>query len=186
MSSMIFSNQKPWNEHLEHLRACNAAFRWRDWALYKAARAKLKIGIKQAKVDHSVCIESHLSSNNPREEWQSIQDITNFRVWDVSLEGSECTAGWEAKQLLYVLWNISAAFCTSPSLTLPSYPPGHCTTPLTVQKHVVRWMLLPVNPKKAAVPDRVPRCSKRAPKRSSSPLAGSWTSPWPRQSSQTV
>ncbi len=68
------------------LRAHDAAFKSGDRALYRAARADLKRGIKRAKADHRMRIESHLSSNNSREVWQGIQDITNFRGCDASTE----------------------------------------------------------------------------------------------------
>ncbi|KAJ8401329.1 hypothetical protein AAFF_G00385600 [Aldrovandia affinis] len=61
------------------LRARDTAFRSRDGALYRAARAELKGGIKNTKADYKKRIEDHLSSNNPRQVWQGIQNITNYR-----------------------------------------------------------------------------------------------------------
>ncbi|KAJ8397446.1 hypothetical protein AAFF_G00437220 [Aldrovandia affinis] len=61
------------------LRARDTAFRSGDGALYRAARAELKGGIKNAKADYKKRIEDHLSSNNPRQVWQGIQNITNYR-----------------------------------------------------------------------------------------------------------
>ncbi|KAJ8418873.1 hypothetical protein AAFF_G00003720 [Aldrovandia affinis] len=62
------------------LRASDTAFRSGDGALYRAARAELKGGIKNAKADYKKRIEDHLSSNNPRQVWQGIQNITNYRA----------------------------------------------------------------------------------------------------------
>lgn len=76
-----FPNQKLWMTSQVRilLRARDTVFRSGDRALYRAARADLKRGIKRAKADHRMRIESHLSSNNTREVWRGIQDITNFR-----------------------------------------------------------------------------------------------------------
>ena len=61
------------------LRSRNIAFRSGDKDLYSAARAELKRGIRKAKSDYKREIEDHLSNNNPRQVWQGIQQLTNFR-----------------------------------------------------------------------------------------------------------
>lgn len=43
------------------------------------ARADLKRGIREAKAAHKEKIENHFSDNNPRQVWQGIQSITNYR-----------------------------------------------------------------------------------------------------------
>lgn len=152
----VFPNQKPWmtNQVRILLRARDAAFRSGDRALYRAARANLKSGIKEAKADHKRSIESHLSSNNTREVWQGIQDITNYR-------GRDATTGDLSAPLAEELNCFFARFETSQQQhssapALPPSLPGSCTTSLSVREHDVRRMLLAVNPKKAVGPDGVP------------------------------
>nr|XP_043899150.1 uncharacterized protein LOC122780340 [Solea senegalensis] len=151
----VFPNQKFWmtNQVRTLLMALNAAFRSGDRALYSAARADLKRGIKRVKADHRLCIQSHLSSNNTREVWQGIQDITNYR-------GCEAPTADRSAILAEEFNSFFARFETSQQLSSaharPQSPPASCTTPLTVQEHNIRWVLLAVNIKKAAGPDGVP------------------------------
>lgn len=137
------------------LRARDAAFRSGDRTLYSAARADLKRGIKKAKADHRRCIESHLSSNNSREVWRGIQDITNFRGCDVSTADLSETLA-EELNCFFARFGTPQQHSSAPALRPAPPPPGSCTTPLTIQEHNVRQVLLAVNPKKAAGPDGVP------------------------------
>nr|XP_049595883.1 uncharacterized protein LOC125980593 [Syngnathus scovelli] len=151
----VFPNQKPWmcSQVRSLLRARDTAFRSGDRALYSAARAELRRGVKRAKADHRQRIESHLSSNNGRKVWQGIQEITNFR-------GSAAQVEDQGAQLAEELNSFFARFGTSqqhsPVPALPPPPPSSDITPLTVQEHKVRKVLLTVNPRKAAGPDGVP------------------------------
>lgn len=58
----------------------NTTFKSGDTKLYSAARAKLKRGIRQTKVEYKNIIDDHLHSNNPRQVWLEVQNITNYKV----------------------------------------------------------------------------------------------------------
>jgi len=66
------------------LKARDSAFRSGDRALYSAARGDLRRGITKAKTDYKKRIEDHLTSNNPRQVWQGIKNITNYRGCDTT------------------------------------------------------------------------------------------------------
>ena len=151
----VFPNQKPWmtRQVRSLLKARDIAFRSGDRALYSTARADLKKGIRNAKADYRRRIESHLASNRPREVWQGLQCITNFRGCDV-------TPGDLSESLAEELNSFFARFEPpqrhSPAPALPPPPPVSSTPPLTVKEQDVRRVLLAVNPRKAAGPDGVP------------------------------
>lgn len=48
------------------LKECNAAFRFRDKALYSTARANLKKDIKDAKTKYKRKTEDHFTYNDPQ------------------------------------------------------------------------------------------------------------------------
>ena len=77
----VFPNQKRWmsKEVQMLLKKCNTTLRSGDKALYSTARADLKRGIREAKIAYKNSIEDHLSKSNPRQVWQGIQHITNYR-----------------------------------------------------------------------------------------------------------
>ena len=77
----VFPNQKPWMTKQVQvlLKQRNTAFRAGDEALYSAAISNLKRGIREAKTAYKRKIEEHLNSNNPRQVWQGVQHITNFK-----------------------------------------------------------------------------------------------------------
>ncbi len=149
----IFHNQKPWMTSQVHklLKDRKAAFRSGDRALYSAARANLKRGIKDAKRDYKKKIEDHFTDGKSRQVWQGFQHLINFR-------GSSCTAGNSSAPLAEELNHFFARFDTpqqqkntSPQ---PTLDPG--TPPLTVYEHEVRRVLRTVNTRKAAGPDGIP------------------------------
>ncbi len=149
----IFPNQKPWMTSQVHklLKDRKAAFRSGDRALYSAARANLKRGIKDAKRDYKKKIEDHFTDGKSRQVWQGFQHLTNFR-------GSSRTAGNSSAPLAEELNHFFARFDTpqqqkntSPQ---PTLDPG--TPPLTVYEHEVRRVLRTVNTRKAAGPDGIP------------------------------
>ena len=75
-------NRKPWCTGVVHalLKERNATFRSGDRALYRAARASLKRGIRDAKAAHKSRIKDHLNNNNnPWMAWLGIQQINNYR-----------------------------------------------------------------------------------------------------------
>ena len=148
----VFPNQKPWMTY----QVRDAAFRSGDRALYRAAQADLIKGIKRAKAAHRLHIESHLSSNNTQEVWRGIKDITNFRGCDASTEVLSVPLAEELNSFFARFETPQLQHSSAPAMPPPPPLPGSHTTPLTVQEHDVRWVLLAVNPKKAAGPDGVP------------------------------
>ncbi|XP_061751164.1 probable RNA-directed DNA polymerase from transposon BS isoform X2 [Nerophis ophidion] len=157
----VYPNKKPWmtSQVRTLLRAHDAAFRSGDRALYSAARADLKRGIKKAKAHNRRCIESHLFSNNSREVWRGIHDITNFRGCNVTTVDQSVTLA-EELNCFFARFKTPQRHSSSPALLPP--PPDSGTTPLTVQEHSVRRVLLAVNPRKATRPDGVPGKALRA------------------------
>ncbi len=77
----VYPNTKPWmtKKVLHLLRERDTAFRSGDWALYSAARADLKRGIREAKDAQRRRIEDRFQSNNPSQVWQGVQHMTNYR-----------------------------------------------------------------------------------------------------------
>uniref|UniRef100_A0A669EHA4 Reverse transcriptase domain-containing protein n=1 Tax=Oreochromis niloticus TaxID=8128 RepID=A0A669EHA4_ORENI len=157
-SIRVFPNQKPWmtSEVRSLLKARDAAFRSGDRALYRAARADLKRGIKKAKSDHKRNIESHLSSNNTREVWQGMQDIINHRGSTAKTENSSVQLAEEINSFFARFETPQQQHSSASALLPSSSSPGSCAAPLTVTEHDVRRVLLAVNPRKAAGPDGVP------------------------------
>ncbi|KAK0137703.1 hypothetical protein N1851_026097 [Merluccius polli] len=127
----VFPNQKPWMTYQVRtlLRARDAAFRSGDRALYRAARADLKKGIKRAKAAHRLRIESHLSSNNTREVWRGIKDITNFRGCDASTEDLSAPLAEELNCFFAHFETPQQQHSSAPAMPPPL--PGSHTTPLT-------------------------------------------------------
>lgn len=85
----VYPNRKPWmTQRVQQLlKDRNTAFRAGDSALYSAARANLKRGIRQAKRDYRRRIEDHLESNNSRQVWQGVQHLTNYTANTGAAEG---------------------------------------------------------------------------------------------------
>ena len=157
-SIRVFPNQKPWmtSEVRSLLKARDAAFRSGDKALYRAARADLKRGIKKVNSDHKRNIESHLSSNNTREVWQGMQDIINHRGSTAKTENPSVQLAEEINSFFARFETPQQQHSSASALLPSSSSPGSCTAPLTVTEHDVRRVLLAVNPRKAAGPDGVP------------------------------
>ncbi|KAJ8402846.1 hypothetical protein AAFF_G00361600 [Aldrovandia affinis] len=90
----VYPNQKPWmNREVQQLvKERNSAFRAGDKAHYSTARANLKRGIREAKVDYRRKIEDHLDSNNSRQVWQGVQHITNYKTNLGAAEGDTSLA----------------------------------------------------------------------------------------------
>ena len=134
------------------LRARDVAFRSGDRELYSTARANLRRGIKAAKADYKRKIEGQL--NNPRQVWQSIQSLTNYR-------GCAVTPGDLDAALAEELNSFFARFeSQAQKAATPPQPPlqptqTQDTPPLTVEVEDVRRVLRAVNPRKATGPDGV-------------------------------
>lgn len=65
-SVVFYVMSKPWmtSEVQALIRAHDTAYRSGDRTLYRGARANLKTGIKAAKQDYRLKIESHFQNNN--------------------------------------------------------------------------------------------------------------------------
>eukprot|EP00064_Thunnus_orientalis_P020697 superscaffoldBa00005836_g20842 len=76
-----FPSQRAWiNGEVRALsRAKKAAFRSGDKEAYNTARARLKAGIKEAKRKHQQRPERDLNTNNTKDMWQVIQNITGYK-----------------------------------------------------------------------------------------------------------
>lgn len=148
----VYPNQKPWmtKEVQTLLKDRNTAFRSGDRALYSAARANLKKGIRDAKAAHKRKIEDHFNNNDPRRVWQGIQHITNYKP------SNSTTADGDAS-LAEELNCFFARFEAEPEefVTILPPAPNNNNYTLTVQEHEVRRVLRAVNPRKAAGPDGV-------------------------------
>ena len=152
----VFPNQKPWmtSQVRTLLKVRNAAFRSGDREQYSAARADLRRGIKKAKADYRRRIEDHLSENNPRQVWQGIQQLTNYRGHNTTTVNSSISLA-EELNFFFARFETSRTSQTSAS-SPPQPPPVHSTHSLTVQVQDVRRVLSGVNPRKAAGPDGLP------------------------------
>lgn len=154
----VFPNQKPWmTSHVRALlRARDAAFRSGDRDLYRSTRADLKRGVKKAKADYKVRIEFHLSSNNTREVWQGIQNVTNYSGCTATPEKLSAPLAEELSSFFARFEGPKQQHSSASALSPPPPPSSSCITTLTVSEHDVRQVLLAVNPKKVAGPDGVP------------------------------
>ncbi|KAJ8358421.1 hypothetical protein AAFF_G00440060, partial [Aldrovandia affinis] len=104
------------------LKDRNTAFRSGDRALYSAARANLKRGIRDAKAAYKRKIGDHFTNNDPRWVWQGIQHITNYK-------SSNRTAVNGELNCFFARFEVKAVV----SDTTP--PPASNSYILTVQEH---------------------------------------------------
>lgn len=153
----VYPNQKSWmtSQVRTLLRARDVAFRSGDRVQYSSARADLRRGIKAAKADHKRRIEEQL--NNPRQMWQSIQSITNYRGQSVS-HGDGDAALAEELNSFFARFEAQAQHSGVPLQPLQQ-PTPHLSTPpptLEVAADDVKRVLRAVNPRKATGPDGVP------------------------------
>ncbi|KAL6479062.1 hypothetical protein MHYP_G00124950 [Metynnis hypsauchen] len=126
----------------------NAAFRSGDRALYSAARANLKRGIKEAKATYKRKIKDHFINNDPWQVWRGIQHLTYHKTRrGTAAKGDTSLA--EELNCFFARYEVKAVETD----TKP--PPVSHNHILTVQEHEVRHVLRAVNPRKAAGPDGV-------------------------------
>ena len=150
----VFPNQKPWMTGIVRslIEDRNTAFRSGDRAQYSTARTDLRRGIIAAKVAYTKKIEDHFSDGDPRQAWQGIKKITNYK-------GSNTTTVDADTSLAEELNSFFARFEVNgpTTVTLHSqHSPTSSTHTLTLQEHQVRRVLGSVNPREAAGPDGVP------------------------------
>ncbi len=146
----VYPNTKPWmtKKVLRLLRERNTAFRSGDRVLYSAARADLKRGIREAKAAQRRRIEDCFQSNNPRQVWQGVQHMTNYRPSNFSATDGDTSLAEELNHFF-------ARFEVEPTETAKTHPPAHSSHILTVEEHEVRRTMRAVNPRKAMGPDGV-------------------------------
>lgn len=133
------------------LKRRNTAFKSGDRALYSAARADLKRGIKEAKATYREKIENHFAVNNTRKMCQGINHITNYRCRNPADASTDASCAEELNRF-YARFEANRP-ATITHQTCTSSPN---TSTLTLQEHEVRRVLKAVNPRKAAGPDGVP------------------------------
>lgn len=111
----------------------------------------LREELRMLRPDYKRRIEDQLSDDTPRQVWQDIQDITNYR-------GRDVTTGNSSVSLAEELNCYFAHFNTSQQNTAtPPRPPTASSTPsLTLKEHDARQVLRTVNPREAAGPDGAP------------------------------
>ncbi len=145
----VYPNQKPWmNRDVRWLlKERNTALRCGDRALYGVARANLKRGIREAKLDYRRRIEDHLDSNTSRQVWQGVQHLTNYRTNLGTAEGNASLA----EELNFFF----ARFEMEQPDTATHHPAAHINFTLTVEEDEVRHTLRAINPRKAAGPDGI-------------------------------
>ncbi|TKS65504.1 RNA-directed DNA polymerase from mobile element jockey [Collichthys lucidus] len=148
--SRVYPNQKPWmtREVKKLPRERNTAFRSGNRDLYSTARANLKRGIKEAKADYRRRIENHLDSNNSRQVWRGVQQLTNYKTNRGAAKGDLALA--EELNVFFARFEV-----TAPDVPQPHHT-AHSSTTLTLVEQEVRRTLRAVNPRKAAGPDGVP------------------------------
>ena len=93
----VFPNQKPWmtSKVRPLIKDRNTAFRSGDRAQYSTARANLKRGIRAAKLAYKKKIEGYIMDKNPRQVWQGIQHISNYKGHNITTTNSNATRAEE-------------------------------------------------------------------------------------------
>lgn len=114
-------------------------------APYSAARADLRRGIREAKLDYKRKIENHLSNNNSRQVWQGIQQLTNYRGTDITSEETRASLAEE----LNIFFSCFEALPQQSSPKPAQFHPAPSSKPLTVQVREVEQVLSRVNNRKA-------------------------------------
>eukprot|EP00064_Thunnus_orientalis_P001656 superscaffoldBa00000114_g1659 len=117
---------------------------------YNTARARLKAGIKEAKQRHEQRLERNLNTNNTKDTWQAIKNITGYKSSSAPIM-CEATLPDELNSF-YAHFDI-----LNKESGVKSTPPPEDLT-LTVSTVDVRRILLRVNMNKAAGPDNIPGC----------------------------
>ncbi len=174
----VYLNTKPWmtKKVLHLLRERDIAFRSGDRVLYSAARADLKRGIREAKDAQRRRIEDCFQSNNPRQVWQGVQHMTNYRPSNHSATDGDPSLAEELNHFF-------ARFEVEPTGTTKTHPPADSSHILMVEEHDVRRTLRAVKPRKATGPDGV---SGQVLRDCASQLAGVFTKIFNRCLSQAV
>ncbi len=97
------------------------------WRCYSAARADLKRRIREAKAAQRRRIEDCFQSNKPRQVWQGVHHMTNYRPSNFSATDGDTSLAEEL--------NHFARFDVEPTGTTKTHPPAHSSHILTVEEH---------------------------------------------------
>lgn len=113
------------------LKERNTAFTPGDGALYNAARASLKRGIKEAKAAYRSRTEDCFQSNNSRHVLQGVQHITNYKPSNLTAVNGDASL---VKKLNLFFTRFEAGSTEMTTLL----PPACSSYILTVEEHEVR------------------------------------------------
>ena len=149
-----YGNDKPWFSKLvkAKLDAKNRAFKSGDKDQYKLAKADVKKEIRRAKAVFRAKIEDQFASNKPRDVWQGLQQITQYKVRAAATDGHDSTLPDQ----------LNSFYCRfdeknpNPGYRPPlPVDPSLLTPPITVQESEVRKLFKEQNVRKASGPDGV-------------------------------
>ncbi|MCJ8748315.1 hypothetical protein PDJAM_G00163390 [Pangasius djambal] len=150
-SITALSNQKPWMTAKVRalLNSRDSAFRARDKATLRTARAELSRAIREAKRAHAKKIHSHFQdSGDTRRMWQGIQAITNYKTPSPACDSDA--------SLPDVLNDFYARFEAQNNVTARKTTPPTDDQVICLTTDEVRNTLCRVNPRKSAGPDNIP------------------------------
>ena len=152
-----YGNDKPWftKDIKMKLKKKHAAFKSEDKSNYKQARYVAEKAVKEAKLKYKRKIEENFASQNSRELWQQLQQITNYKpaakaadalVMNLPDSLNDFYSRFDKK-------NTTPPPCTG--------KPSQCDPPFTVEEVAVRRLFSHLNGRKATGPDNIsPRLLK--------------------------
>lgn len=150
----VFGNNKPWFRRSVKIKldAKNEAFKSGDPVQYREAKAELRREINRAKAAYRKKLEDQVSSNNTREVWRGLQQITNYKQKAVAQDDVDP----ELPDKLNLFYSRFDEKNPSPGYRPPPLGSASALTPpFTVQEAEVRRLFLKQNPRKASGPDNV-------------------------------
>lgn len=128
--------------------ARDIAYRSGNTEAYSAARAALRRDIRYAKLAYKNRVEAHFyNSSNPRQVWEGIRAITDYKGVP-SFSVNSCATLVEELNIFYARFDKD-----NKDSVLPPLPPNDAA--LVLCTHDVRLYLHNINPRKAAGPDGV-------------------------------
>ncbi|XP_070183447.1 uncharacterized protein [Littorina saxatilis] len=150
----VYGNDKPWfsKSVKAKLDAKNRAFESGDEDLYKLAKSDVKKEIRKAKAVYRDKIQDQFASNKPREVWQGLQQVTQYKKKPAASDDHDPTLPDK----------LNSFYCRfdekNPN---PGYRPSLPDDPLllippfTVQEAEVKKLFKQQNVRKASGPDGV-------------------------------
>ncbi|XP_070182229.1 uncharacterized protein, partial [Littorina saxatilis] len=150
----VYGNDKPWfsKSVKAKLDAKNRAFESGDEDLYKLAKSDVKKEIRKAKAVYRDKIQDQFASNKPREVWQGLQQVTQYKKKSAASDDHDPTLPDK----------LNSFYCRfdeknpNPGYR-PSLPddPSLLIPPFTVQEAEVKKLFKQQNVRKASGPDGV-------------------------------